>query len=120
MKSTLLAASNEAPVTKGSVRLIVSNMYPATVGAMVRTLIRAKLLIPMAVAVSRGSTILEAKVCLMGMENISTTLIVIIRAMANGNHVVKENITDKPATMRREAAIVETAPNLFTILGTRM
>ncbi len=52
---------------------MVSNIKPAMVGATVLKDIRAKLLIPMAVAVSLGSTMPVAKVCLIGMVNIITT-----------------------------------------------
>ena len=47
----------------GRERLRVSNMYPANVGAIGRRAIREKLLIPMTVPVSSGSTTPVAKGC---------------------------------------------------------
>jgi hypothetical protein len=59
------ATMSPAPERNGRERLRVSNTYPATVGATERRVIREKLLIPIAVAVSLGSTKTVAKDCRM-------------------------------------------------------
>ena len=79
------AAMSPAPERNGRERLRVSNMYPATVGAIERRVIREKLLIPMAVAVSSGSTMPVAKDCRMGIVNMMMVLRAIRRATANGS-----------------------------------
>ena len=88
--SNPFAVSSTAPIKKGRERLMASNMYPAAVGAMVLRLIRAKLLTPMAVAVSSGFTMPVAKDCRIGIANMITILNVTMRTTANGNHVVRE------------------------------
>lgn len=120
LKSRPLTTSKAAPVRNGMVRLMLSNMYPAIVGATVRRPIRAELLTPMAVAISLGSTILVAKDCLIGIENINTTLNATIKTMAKGNDVDMANSTVRIAATKREATRVRISPNRFTTIGTKM
>ena len=120
LKSKPLTIKREAPVRKGMVKLMFSNMNPARVGAIVRKPILAKLLTPMAVAVSSGATIPVAKDCLIGMENNMTRINALTKTTAKGNDVVKENNTVRLAAARREATRVCTSPNRCTIMGTRM
>ena len=112
-----LVARSPAPERNGRERLRVSNMYPANVGAIDRRVIREKLLIPMAVAVSSGSTMPVAKDCRMGMLNMMIVLRAIRRATANWYKLVTEKAAVSPAVRRREAIIVRTSPNRSTILG---
>lgn len=118
LKRRPFKANNDAPVKKGIVRLTVSNMYPARVGAMVRKLIRAKLLTPMAVAVSWGFTIATAKVCLMGIENSITIRNAINKMMATIGAVTKEKTTARLAVTSREMTSAWTSPRRLTTGGT--
>ena len=111
------ATRSPAPERNGRERLRVSNMYPATVGAIDRTVIRAKLLIPMAVAVSSGSTMPVAKNCRMGIVDIMIVLMTIRRATANGYQLVIEKAAVRPAMRSREAMMVPISPNRSTMLG---
>lgn len=106
-----------APERNGRKRLRVSNMYPATVGAIDRRVILTKLLIPMAVAVSSGSTMLTAKDCRTGIANIIAVLRTIRSATANGYKLVIEKIAVRPAVRSREVMMVLISPNRSTTLG---
>jgi hypothetical protein len=120
LKSIPFTINKPAPVRKGVVRLMFSNMYPAKVGASVRRLIRTELLTPMAVAISLGSTIPVAKDCLMGIENIITTLNPITKMTAKLKDVVKDSNMARQAVTRREAMRVCTSPKRFVTMGTKM
>lgn len=108
---------NPDPQRNGKRGLKVSNMYPAKVGAIDPEAIRKKPLIPTAVAVSSGSTILAAKDCRMGFENRCTTLIAIMRVMANGNQLLIGSATVRPEARSRQVTIIFISPNRSTILG---
>ena len=101
-----MIAISTAPVKKGRVRLMDSNMYPARVGAMVLTPILAELLMPIAVAVSSGDTIPDAKVCLMGIVKRTIILFKTISETANGYQLERANSTVTPADIILVATMV--------------
>ena len=84
---------------------------------MVRTPIRAELLIPIAVAVSSGETMPEANVCLIGIVNNTIILLITMKKTAKGYQLDKANKTVTPADNKRVATMVGIAPNRSTILG---
>ena len=89
-------------------------------GATVLRLMRAKLLTPITVAVSSGSTISVARDCLMGIVNIMAILIATMKTTASGNQVESEKATASAAETILEATIVFMSPNLSTTMGTSM
>ena len=94
-----------------------SNMYPASVGAIVLTPILAELLMPIAVAVSSGETMPDAKVCLMGIVNRTTILFNIISATAIGYQFDNAKSTVTPAEISLVATMVCIEPYLSTTRG---
>jgi hypothetical protein len=100
-------------------RLIASNIKPARVGAMERTPILAKLLIPMAVEISLGSTILIAKDCLIGMVKLRVILNIIRSAIARGYQLVRAKAAVTAAEISRDQTIVPISPILDTMKGMR-
>ncbi len=82
--------------------------------------ILAKLLTPMAVAVSSGSTMPVAKDWRMGMVNMSTVLWATMRKTARGNQAVWENAMVMTPAMMRDATREGMSPNLSTTRGMNM
>ena len=86
-------------------------------GARVLTPILAELLMPMAVAVSSGETIPDAKVCLMGIVKRTIILFTTIKRTAIGYQLERANSTVTPADIILVATMVGIAPYLSTTLG---
>ncbi len=73
----------------------------------------------MAVAVSSGSTILDAKVCLMGMVNMTTILFTMSIATATGYVFDNAKAEVSTAAAMRDPIMVLMSPNLATMRGMR-
>ena len=94
-----------------------SNIYPANVGAIVRTPILAELLIPIAVAVSSGETIPDAKVCLIGIVNKTIILFKTMKKTAAGYQLESAKKMVTLADTNLVATMVGIVPYFSTILG---
>lgn len=102
---------------KGADKLTDSNIYPVIVGAAERTPILAKLLMPIVVPVSPGSTIPAAKDWRTGIENMSVSLRTMKRNAAKGYQLVRMKTTVKTADNIRDQVSVPTSPSLPTVIG---
>jgi hypothetical protein len=94
-----------------------SNIKPANVGAIVRTPILAELLIPIAVAVSSGETIPDAKVCLIGALNNTIIRFKTMKNTAAGYQLESAKNTVAPADNNLVATMVGIVPYLSITLG---
>lgn len=101
----------------GANRLTDSNMYPVIVGAADRTPILTKLLTPIAVPVSLGSTIPDAKDWRIGLENMSVSLRTTKRSAARGYKLVRMKTTVRTVDNIRDKIRVPTSPSFATAMG---